>query len=154
MKSVLFFLAISTLKCVFNDYMTPTWIEDSLLSRKPLFDIQLWNHFDVDGPRTNNYVEGKNLFYKKKFDSHPNLWKFIEIVKNLETVQGVRYEKLKRDVLKERNRDNEALKRDLEIIKEKNRYLQAIQGASESEELISLIELLEKLAANVPEFEK
>ena len=39
----------------------------------------------------------------------------------------------------QKNRDNKALKRDLEIVKEKNKYLQAIQGANESEEHISLI---------------
>ena len=93
-----------------------------------------------------NFIYGN---YKKKL--FPCIW---TILSGKKTVQGVRYGKLKKDLLTERNKDNVALNRDLEIIKEKNKYLQAIQGASESEEHICLIELLENLAANVPEFEK
>ncbi len=39
-------------------------------------------HFDTDGPRTNNYNEGFNKRLNKLCGSgHPNLYKFINILK-------------------------------------------------------------------------
>ncbi|RNA41846.1 cysteine ase [Brachionus plicatilis] len=50
------------------------------------FEINLWNQFYNNGPRTNNHVEG----FHRKIDcdlitSHPNLYFFIDYVKKLES---------------------------------------------------------------------
>jgi hypothetical protein len=50
------------------------------------------NHFDTDGPRTNNYDEGYNNRLNKLCGSgHPNLYKFINILKREESLASIKY---------------------------------------------------------------
>jgi hypothetical protein len=50
------------------------------------FDINLWNHFDVIGPRTNNHLEGFNAKLNKYFDyNKPHIYNFILALKDIET---------------------------------------------------------------------
>ena len=54
----------------FKDYVTETWVEGHL---------QHWNHYDNDGPRTTNAVEGwhhkLNAMCRRP---HPNIYLFIQ----------------------------------------------------------------------------
>ena len=57
-----------------------------------LKDVKIWNHFDTDGPRTNNYNEGYNNRLNRLCGSgHPNLYKFINIMKREESLASVKY---------------------------------------------------------------
>jgi len=54
--------------------------------------LKVWNHFDTDGPRTNNYNEGYNHRLNRLCGSgHPNLYKFINIMKREESLASVKY---------------------------------------------------------------
>lgn len=56
----------------FKDYVTETWVEGHL---------EMWNHFDHDGPRTTNAVEGwHNKFNRMCRRAHPNVFVFIELL--------------------------------------------------------------------------
>ena len=47
---------------------------------------------DTDGPRTNNYNEGYNNRINKLCGSgHPNLYKFINILKREESLASIKY---------------------------------------------------------------
>ena len=60
----------------FCEYLTNNWFDDDCK-----FPINLWNHYNNRGPRTNNHIEGYNLKMKKMLGSHPNIWKFISKIK-------------------------------------------------------------------------
>lgn len=56
----------------FKDYVTETWFEGHL---------EMWNHFDHDGPRTTNAVEGwHNKFNRMCRRAHPNIFVFLELL--------------------------------------------------------------------------
>ena len=56
----------------FKDYVTETWVEGHL---------EMWNHFDHDGPRTTNAVEGwHNKFNRMCRRAHPNIFVFLELL--------------------------------------------------------------------------
>jgi hypothetical protein len=57
-----------------------------------LKDVKIWNNFDTDGPRTNNFNEGYNNRLNRLCGSgHPNLYKFINIMKREESLASVKY---------------------------------------------------------------
>jgi hypothetical protein len=48
-----------------TDYVTETWIEGR-------FSQPTWNHYQTEGPRTNNHLEGWHNKLKKRFGiAHP-----------------------------------------------------------------------------------
>lgn len=56
----------------FKDYLTDTWVEGHLM---------IWNHFDNDGPRTTNAVEGwHHKVYRMCRRPHPNVYMFIQFL--------------------------------------------------------------------------
>lgn len=56
------------------DYMEHTWVGDG-----SLFPRNIWNHFDGDGIRTNNHLEGwHNGFNHFVGIAHPTIYKLIE----------------------------------------------------------------------------
>ena len=55
----------------FADYVTAQWVEG---------DRVLWNHYDTDGPRTTNNLEGWHGRLERKVDhAHPNIFNIIDI---------------------------------------------------------------------------
>jgi hypothetical protein len=56
------------------------------------FEISLWNHYDTVGPRTNNHVEGFHSKLNRLCqEAHPNIFKSIGIVKDIETETAINY---------------------------------------------------------------
>jgi hypothetical protein len=71
----------------FLDYFVGTYFEGS-------FPIELWNHFETKGPRTNNHLEGYNLRLKKCVGTaHPDVFKAIRILQNEEAGSSINYYK-------------------------------------------------------------
>ena len=76
----------------------PAYFEDTYVARfrlnarrnNPIFSIELWNVFhctDAELPRTNNNVEGWYLSFQGHLSScHPSFWKFLQVLKNEESV--------------------------------------------------------------------
>ena len=60
------------------DYFEKTWLNGQW---KPA----VWNHYDDDGPRSNNHAEAFNrVINAKLMSSHPNIWKYIDFLKKLD----------------------------------------------------------------------
>ncbi|XP_069142033.1 uncharacterized protein [Argopecten irradians] len=60
----------------FTDYVITQWIER---------DQPLWNHFETEGPRTTNHVEGWHNKLKKKVEhSHPNIYSIIRVFQEIQ----------------------------------------------------------------------
>ncbi|XP_062612625.1 uncharacterized protein LOC134274356, partial [Saccostrea cucullata] len=56
----------------FKDYVTETWVEGHLMN---------WNHYDNEGPRTTNAVEGwHHKFNRMCRPPHPNLFMFVQLI--------------------------------------------------------------------------
>ncbi|CAF0720527.1 unnamed protein product [Brachionus calyciflorus] len=56
----------------FLEYFVNTYFEGQ-------FEMELWNHFDTESPRTNNDIKGYNLKLKNHFSrAHPDIYKSIE----------------------------------------------------------------------------
>ena len=63
----------------FIDYFYRQWLNNSNIP------INLWNHFDNYGPRTNNHVEGYNRKLGTNIvNDHPNVYSLINTLKVLE----------------------------------------------------------------------
>jgi hypothetical protein len=103
----------------FTDYMIDNWIESAS------HPISMWNHYDnIEDPRTNNHVEG----YHAKLDKiivnkKPNIWLFIETIKNEESTYNLNYERLENNVLRLRVRSRKCVERDNFILKRRCEYL-------------------------------
>ena len=70
----------------FKDYVTETWIEGH---------FEFWNHFDPDGPRTTNAVEGwHHKLYRMCRRGHPNIYVFIEMLQKEQTTNEVKIIKI------------------------------------------------------------
>ena len=99
------------------DYVTETWIEGK-------FPIELWNHYDNDGPRTNNHIEGYNLKLQKFATcAHPNIWLFIGTIKQEEATYGCNFYRLELGKYKQRGRNKVDMERDIAILLAKNKYI-------------------------------
>ncbi|CAF0829701.1 unnamed protein product [Brachionus calyciflorus] len=69
----------------FLEYFVNTYFEGQL-------EMDLWNHFDTEGPRTNNDIEGYNLKLKNHVSrAHPDIYKSIEVFQVQETTSFVKY---------------------------------------------------------------
>ncbi|XP_060080091.1 uncharacterized protein LOC132559482 [Ylistrum balloti] len=65
----------------FTDYVTTQWVEG---------DRNIWNQFDNDGPRTTNTLEGWHSKLKKRIpSSHPNIYLFIRVLKEVQAANDV-----------------------------------------------------------------
>ena len=54
------------------------------------FDLNLWNTFGSESPRTNNFVESFNKLINEKLSlAHPNIWKFIDLIKELDNKMAI-----------------------------------------------------------------
>jgi len=75
--------------------------------------------------------------YLKQIGLNPNIWKFIHILKQEESAQDMRFQRLESGLWKERARNRPAIERDLELVKSK----------------ISYKEYLESLSAHMPNYD-
>ncbi|KAK3106289.1 hypothetical protein FSP39_017023 [Pinctada imbricata] len=70
----------------FTDYVTEYWVEGNR---------HLWNHFEAEGPRTTNNLEGWHSKLNKHFNHpHPNIYRLIDVIKRIQAaneVQQVQY---------------------------------------------------------------
>ncbi|CAF0995283.1 unnamed protein product [Didymodactylos carnosus] len=60
-----------------TDYILKTYVEN------PRFEVDFWNHFDLISvrPRTNNHVAGYHAQLNSQCETHPNLWPWINYIK-------------------------------------------------------------------------
>ena len=67
----------------FKDYVTTTWV-DNLTAR---FPYEIWNQYDnIGGIRTTNNLESWHSKMKKELERpHPNVFRFIELLKEEQT---------------------------------------------------------------------
>ena len=66
------------------------YLNSTYLGPNALFKIDEWNHFDHDGPRTNNNLEG---FHNKLRTcvEHPNIFAACDILKSEENIAEINY---------------------------------------------------------------
>jgi hypothetical protein len=115
-----------------------TYIEDSL------FPIAVWNQYRPEGPRTNNHIEGYNSKLNRFISTHPNIWLFIEKMKNEETLMKMNYLKIVNNgKVRGRGRGKKALATDLAISAANCEFL----------ENRDLIEFAKALVKAVPDFQ-
>ncbi|RNA40753.1 hypothetical protein BpHYR1_003377, partial [Brachionus plicatilis] len=70
----------------FYEYFETTWIKNKV------FTIELWNHWENNGPGTNNHVEGYNRKINSYIDyNHPHIYSAINTLKGLETTTSLNY---------------------------------------------------------------
>jgi hypothetical protein len=61
----------------FADYVTETWVEGQSFST--------WNHFDTEGPRTTNHVEGWHGKVNKICrHAHPNIYAMLTLLQSMQ----------------------------------------------------------------------
>lgn len=71
---------------VFVEYFQNFWMS---------IDSELWNHFENQGPRTNNHLEGWHSRLNRKFTrKHPNLWVLLEQLKKEEALASLAVTKM------------------------------------------------------------
>ena len=74
-----------------TDYVTDTWIEGR-------FSQPTWNHYQTEGPRTNNHLEGwHNKLKKRVCIAHPTIYKLIDKFKKAQAVNEVKIEQYSND---------------------------------------------------------
>jgi hypothetical protein len=62
----------------FTDYVTEFWVDGHRF---------LWNHYQTEGPRTINHLEGWHNKIKKKVPhAHPNIYQIIKVLQNTQAV--------------------------------------------------------------------
>ena len=67
---------------VFTDYITEQWVET---------DKETWNHFNTEGPRTTNHLEGWHSKLKKLIQhSHPNIYRIITTLQQIEASNSIK----------------------------------------------------------------
>ncbi len=61
-----------------------TWVNDN-------YQIRQWNYYKVDGPRTNNHVEGWHSRLKKVVGkAHPNIYELVEVIKSEDSIAAMK----------------------------------------------------------------
>ena len=70
----------------FNDYLVVNWVDyDARLL------LQMWNHHNTMGPRTNNNLEGfHNRLNRSLPHNHQNIYRFIEVLMKIEKADKVK----------------------------------------------------------------
>jgi len=80
----------------------------------------LWNQFnDNDNKRSNNDIEGYNLWLSLWLHKHPNIWKFIKKIKSEESSTYLKYYNINSNTLKKKHRNNKDILRDENLLKNK-----------------------------------
>ena len=69
-------------------YFSNTWVSGS-------YQVRQWNYYKVDGPRTNNHVEGWHFRLKRVIGkAHPNIYELVEVFKKEESLTTMRVQQL------------------------------------------------------------
>ena len=97
------------------------YFENTWLNSESLFPISIWNHFENNGPRTNNHSEGFNNKLTRDLPFHPSIWKYIEIIKQVEEELVIKYLHLKEGTINVRKIRLIDIKRDNLIEKLKSK---------------------------------
>ena len=72
-------------------YLTETWIEGCFVQTT-------WNHYQTEGPRTNNHLEiWHNKLKKRVGVAHPTIYKLIDKFKKAQAVNEVKIEQYSND---------------------------------------------------------
>ena len=123
----------------FIKYMTKTWIEGEGESG-PLFKIEWWNHWKHLETRTNITNEAYNFRLTVKMGSqiHPNIWLWVEFIQEEDFQLSVKYEQIKNDTYKGRNRTNE-VRKDNQILNAKVKYLESIKDSKAIDDFLTLL---------------
>ena len=103
--------------------MLETWIDDDAL-----FPSELWNHYANTEERVNNNNEGYNHRFALRTGKvpHPNMWKLCEVFQKEEfLLVQVRCERLKDGSLASLGEKKCDLKRNIQILQAKNKYLRS-----------------------------
>ena len=75
--------------------------------------MEQWNHFDTEGPRTNNNLEGYNLKLKKYVAiAHPDIFKSIQVFQSEEADSSMKF-------MHAKNGDSPPHRRKLNIINDR-----------------------------------
>ena len=57
------------------------------MGARQLYQIRQWNYYKIEGPRTNNHVEGWHSRLKKIVGkAHPNIYELVEVIKKEEAL--------------------------------------------------------------------
>ncbi|KAJ8304210.1 hypothetical protein KUTeg_017793 [Tegillarca granosa] len=65
----------------FCDYVTEYWVENNR---------DIWNHFENEGPRTTNHLEGWHNKLKKQVRcTHPNIFNLLKLLKQIQAANEV-----------------------------------------------------------------
>ena len=76
----------------------------------------MWNHFSTVGPRTNNNLESYNSRLNKLIAvPHPNIWKFINMIKSEELNTTLLIYRIDNKILKSQYRRAKYILTDLKI---------------------------------------
>ncbi len=70
------------------EYLSATWVRGN-------YQIRQWNYYKVEGPRTNNHVEGWHSRLKKIVGkAHPNIYELVEVIQKEEALTTMRVQQL------------------------------------------------------------
>ncbi|KAJ8304337.1 hypothetical protein KUTeg_017920 [Tegillarca granosa] len=65
----------------FCDYVTEYWVENNR---------DIWSHFENEGPRTTNHLEGWHNKLKKQVRcAHPNIFNLLKFLKQIQAANEV-----------------------------------------------------------------
>jgi len=88
-----------------------------------LFPKSMWNHYDNDGKRSNNYLEGYYSKLNKYLKQHPKFWDFVRHIKSEVVDVELKWHHIQSGDSKSKSQNIEEVERDLYIQKVKCEYL-------------------------------
>ena len=107
----------------FINYFIDTWMPNG----KQYFNLNsILNHFENEGPRTNNHAEAHNSALNKAIGQNPNFYKVIEAIKVQENYHVWKFLANKSGKSWSIQRRSIYIKRDLLFQQHKNKYLNSI----------------------------
>ena len=98
----------------FNNYLVSTYVDSS----SARYHSEIWNVHELlvnKLPRTNNHVEGLNQRLKCQFPVHPNIFNFIELLREQHEYQHHKSEESRVQLCK-RKKVNDAIDDNLELL--------------------------------------
>ena len=122
----------------FCDYFTNNWLESG-------FHHDIWKHSDHDNEKTNNNSERYNLRFNTYCSIHPNIWKFVIVLKSEESCVAMDYRRINNDSYHPPRKNTKDIVRDNVMLKLKLKY---------AEKEIDAFEFLEEAAKAMPDFSK
>lgn len=82
---------IATRMTLLASYVYNTWIKDDAL-----YSREIWSRYNVEGPRTNNHLEGYHSGLRKAVGKeHPNLFPFLKIMTQQDQNNRLKYAQIR-----------------------------------------------------------